>query len=429
VSASEGGAKLSVTAQFPSGTDASLAVVKGATPFVENVRVADGERWTSVGRDGDRWIAPACTRGCTVSYDVQLERAARAEDDRSLAEAHHDAIEAPPSTWLLRPLGGAGTPMRFHVVSPPGNTFVAGVFPVAGAEDTYQALATDWFGLPYAAFGRIERIDHVTSWTDAAILGGAADAPKLARWVKRASDAIVGFYGQPPIPRVLVLVRRTERSGVGFGSTMGSSGAAIDIAVGTRATDETLANDWVLVHEMSHTALPDLPPMLHWLEEGLATYVEPLARASAKLVTPERVWKDWLWGMPLGLPEEGDEGLNRTRTWGRTFWGGALFCLQADVTIREGTSNRRSLRDALREIVRQGGNIGVTWPIERILDVGDSATGLHVLRETYDRMALAPGRVDLDALFAKLGVRSVEGHVTFDDSAPLAAVRRSMMEP
>ena len=41
-----------------------------------------------------------------------------------------------------------------------------------------------------------------------------------------------------------------------------------------------------------------------------------------------------------GLPEPGDEGLDYTHTWGRTYWGGATFCLLADVRIRRETHNR-----------------------------------------------------------------------------------------
>jgi predicted metalloprotease with PDZ domain len=178
---------------------------------------------------------------------------------------------------------------------------------------------------------------------------------------------------------------------------------------------------------MIHTALPNVGRSHHWLEEGLATYVEPIVRARAGLVTPVDVWRDWLSGMPNGLPAPGDEGLDRTHTWGRTYWGGALFCLEADVAIRERTGNRRSLRDALRAIVARGGNISVDWSVERILDVGDAATGVTVLREKYERMATRPGGVDLTRLWLGLGVKDDRGTVDFDDAAPLAAIRRAML--
>jgi hypothetical protein len=207
---------------------------------------------------------------------------------------------------------------------------------------------------------------------------------------------------------------------------MGNAGAAIAIDVGRDATRVDFASDWVLVHEMVHTALPDLRGPHHWLEEGLATYVEPLARARAGLLDDEALWKDWLHGMPNGLPEPGDQGLDRTPTWGRTYWGGALFCLFADLEIRARTGGKRALDDALRAIVAAGGSIASAWPIDRVIDVGDAATGVPVLRELYDRWSHAPVAVDLDALWRRLGVSAHGDRLIFDDAAPLAATRHAM---
>ena len=117
------------------------------------------------------------------------------------------------------------------------------------------------------------------------------------------------------------------------------------------------------------------------------------ARVRAGLLSPEEAWKSLVEGVPNGLPGPGDEGLDHTQTWGRTYWGGAVFCLVADIAIREQSNNRHSLKSAMRGVVRRGGNITVEWPIERIFEVADEATGLHVLRDTYRRMGAQPGSV------------------------------------
>ena len=48
-------------------------------------------------------------------------------------------------------------------------------------------------------------------------------------------------------------------------------------------------------------------------------------------------WAEDRREMPRGLPNRGEGGMDDTHTWARTYWGGALFCLQADVAIREQT--------------------------------------------------------------------------------------------
>jgi hypothetical protein len=133
--------------------------------------------------------------------------------------------------------------------------------------------------------------------------------------------------------------------------------------------------------------------------------------------------------LPKGLPGPRDPGLDGTRDWGRTYWGGALFWLLADVEIRQRTDNRRGLEHALRGIVAAGGTIASRWPIEKALAEGDRAVGLGVLVPLYARMGPAPMSMDLDDLWSRLGVVRGTGGVRFDDRAPLAAVRRAITRP
>jgi hypothetical protein len=154
--------------------------------------------------------------------------------------------------------------------------------------------------------------------------------------------------------------------------------------------------------------------------------VEPIARARIGLVTDEKYWKDLLWGLPKGLPQEGDEGLDRTPTWGRTYWGGALFWFMADLEIRERTRGQRSLRDALQAILDAGGNATEKWDLHRIIEVGDRATGTTVLKELHDQMGTHPVATPLDAIFEQLGIREQDDRVIFNDNAPLAALRHAM---
>jgi len=126
------------------------------------------------------------------------------------------------------------------------------------------------------------------------------------------------------------------------------------------------------------------------------------------------------------LPQSGDQGLDHTHTWGRTYWGGALFCLLADVEIRRQTQNEKGLQDALRGILNAGGDMREDWELEKALDVGDHATGTDVLRKLYERMRNSPTETDLAALWKQLGIREENETVQFQDDAPLAAIRRSI---
>lgn len=247
-------------------------------------------------------------------------------------------------------------------------------------------------------------------------------------WVRDAAKAITVYYGRFPVATARVLiVPVADRHGVLQGTTWGDMRGFpgfTRMRIGQHTTQKELTDDWTMTHELSHMAFPGLQDDQHWMEEGLATYVEPIARVQAGQLASKKIWQDMMEGMPKGEPRDGDQGLNRTHTWGRTYWGGALFCLMADVEIRKETKNRKGLQDALRAIVAGGGSIDQDWPIERALAIGDQATGTQVLSGMYSKWGTEPVEVDLAGLWKELGVK--EGGESVD-GAPLAAVRRQII--
>jgi len=256
-----------------------------------------------------------------------------------------------------------------------------------------------------------------------------ASRQDLLNWVRAAAQAVSNYYGRFPVPRLALRIRARQGSGVGHGVTYPRGGGQTVTTVGEETDVSELKDDWTLTHEMVHLAFPSMARNHHWIEEGLATYVEPVARAQVGQLPIAEVWKEWTRDMPQGQPQAGDEGLDHTPTWGRTYWGGALFCLVAEVRIRERTHNRKGLQDALRGILKAGGVISEDWDIERVLAVGDKATGTDVLRTLYDQMRDKPVLIDLGQLWQKLGVRRTGAAVEFDDTAEEATIRKGITSP
>jgi hypothetical protein len=248
----------------------------------------------------------------------------------------------------------------------------------------------------------------------------------LLDWVMQSARAATAYFGGFPVTHARVRLLQSQGGRVSNGVSFGESGARCRITVGQHVTQAELDGDWVLTHEMIHFGFPSVEERHHWIEEGIATYVEPIARAQVGRLTAERVWRDMVDGMPQGLPAPGDQGLDNTHTWGRTYWGGALFCLLADVEIRKQTGTAKGLQDALRAINRAGGTIEADWPLDRAIEVGDKATQGKTLMELYGRMASKPATPDLSDLWKQLGVVRDNRGVTFDDGAALASVRASI---
>ncbi len=267
-----------------------------------------------------------------------------------------------------------------------------------------------------------------SSRIDVTIGDGQLQVPQqeVLQWVQRAAEAVATYYGRFPRPHVQIRIMPSGGRGVHGGQTFGRDGGFIRIRIGGDTLPAGLADDWMMAHEMVHLAFPSMADEHHWIEEGLATYVEPIARIQTGQMTAERMWADLVRDMPKGEPEDGDQGLDRTHTWGRTYWGGALFCLVADVQLREKTQNRQGLQDAMRAILNGGGDITQDWDIRKALKMGDDAVAVSVLVPLYESWKDAPVKVDLNDLWKKMGVAVDADRVVFDDNAPMAAIRRAI---
>jgi len=263
-------------------------------------------------------------------------------------------------------------------------------------------------------------------------LGQSGPKPSdVLDWVKGAANAVATYYGVFPVRHARVVVTGTNEEdkaihGTTWGDVAGVQGLS-RMRLGQEVTKADLDKDWTMTHELVHMAFSSLPEQSHWLEEGLATYVEPIARAQAGQLRAEEVWEGMITGMPHGEPKSGDHGLDQTHTWGRTYWGGAMFCLVADVRIRQATQNRKGLQDALRAIVAAHATIDTEWPLERVLKVGDQATDTAVLSDLYSEWKDTPVPVDLNQLWLDLGVKSGSHGLEFDPSAPLAPIRDAIL--
>ena len=306
-------------------------------------------------------------------------------------------------------------------------SLVARVFG-ANAEDGSVFMTRQ---MPYAASDRLPEVpvDIGAANLDVRFSPGDFSLPRetILDWLKASARAVSIYYGRFPVSNPRVLIVPVPGRGVQGGQAFGYRGPAIRLLLGQSSTEADLKADWKAVHEMVHLALPDVGEVHLWLAEGLAVYVESIARVQAGDLTEEKIWGDFLRDMPLGLPAAGDRGLDFTHTWGRTYWGGAIFCLLSDVELRKRTHNALGLEQAMRGVLAAGGTHDRVWPIERILKTADDATGLNVLAELYAKMRAAPSAPDLDALWLQLGVSRDGGTVVFDDSAPLAPLRKAIV--
>jgi hypothetical protein len=292
-------------------------------------------------------------------------------------------------------------------------------------------------GGAHAAAPEIETVNDVES---AFSLGGALISVEirdvvlrekkamLLDWVAYSAETVSNYYGRFPVDKVHIKVQVAGGHAVRFGQAFGGDSPFVRVVVGEHITPEALRRDWIMVHEMVHLAMADVPEANRWWLEGLSTYVESIARAQSEYLDEVFIWRNFIERMPKGLPRSGDRGLDQTPTWGRTYWGGALFCLLADIEIRKLTNNGKSLQDALRGVLVDGYSMQVSADPMQIFESGDRATGVSVLVPMYEKMKAAPYPIDLDELWQMLGVSVENETIVYDDNAPLAHVRKALLK-
>jgi hypothetical protein len=265
---------------------------------------------------------------------------------------------------------------------------------------------------------------------DIKLADSALQTEDVLAWVRRATEAVATYYGDFPVRRARVSVIQTkddDRSihGTTWGNIDGYQGVS-RMRLGRIVSSADLEADWTMTHELVHMAFASLSDEHHWLEEGLATYVEPIARSQDGQLSAEKVWGDLVSDMDQGEPRSGDHGLDQTHTWGRTYWGGAMFCLVADVEIRRATTNRKGLQDALRAIAAAGHTINTESELSSVLQLGDRSTGTTILSDLYRSWKDTPVHVNLNQLWDQLGIQRGPHGIKLSDAAPLANIRKAI---
>jgi hypothetical protein len=158
--------------------------------------------------------------------------------------------------------------------------------------------------------------------------------------------------------------------------------------------------------------------------EGTATWLEPIIRARAGWKPESEVWREWISEMPRGLP-----GLEQGGSSSRfsVYWSGALVMLMTDLDVRRASGGKIGLEDCLRGVLQDGVRAYDRWSLGRYIARCDALMGGQHLAENVERYVNQGRSFDLAGLWRDLGVSLQDGQVRFDDSAPLAALRRTLV--
>lgn len=440
VEAPTSGSRLvTVEATFDGAHTDRLGIPHEALPYVKDFKVRSGESYRVVERHGSEWIERSCNWRCSVRYRVDLgELASGCGEEVDCARRVGEATLSPALAWLVHPVPRTDVPVTVRVRTGNSDQFATGM---NAADDSGKSFTFRSFDLDEGSFTAFGPMRHYPievpgkgtskARIDVAVLGAtkyAMSDSAMRSWIEDAANVTVPLFGRFPVDRsTLFVVPAKGEDEVVFGKVLSLAGASVVVVVGDQMPAGATRKDWVLVHELFHLGFPTFRGEGRWLGEGLATYYEPILRARAGWTTEAEVFRQFARNMPRGQPERGSgAGLSARDDLDTIYWGGALFCLAADVRIREETHGRKSLDDVLRAALERGGDATHVWTVRDVVHLGDQTTGTSVLSEMYERHAARGERIDIDALMASLGVGSDSRDV--DAAHPLAWIRHGITE-
>jgi predicted metalloprotease with PDZ domain len=419
---------LQVEARFER-SPSSLLVIPDAEAAVRDIVIADPGPTRPLARHDDTWVAAPCLARCVVRYEVDLEALASSCRRFDCARRVGDAFIGPASSWIVRPQSSADAIV--HVETSGGSLarFATGLR--TDGRGGFVLRAHELNESSYTAFGTIRRHRLPLSGAaiDVALLGAplAMGDEATIRWVRDGAACVAHLFGRFPVDASVFVLPVRGADGVVFGRVMSLSGASVALLFGTETRAESAHQDWVVVHELFHLGTPSFVGEGHWLEEGLATYYEPILRERAGWISEADLWRHFTREMPRGLRKPGEApGLEEREDIDSTYWGGALFALLADVRIRQATGGARSLDDVLRAALAREGDATHSTRVADFVRVGDEATARHVLSELYVGLAVSGDPVDLGALWRSLGVIEDGLALSVRDDAPFSAIRRAI---
>ena len=409
-------------------------------------RLHDGQ---ALIRHGNRFDVPAAATG-PIHYAINLDAAARQANSIDVVYKAGPAWVAAGSSWLLQPQPlRADTRVTVAVRTPANSGFASGM--KRDDSGNYTILARRLHSATYGVFGAFREEGFSVPGPFAFMPAVVTTSPhsekarikvvvlpgdltltmdQLTYWLREAAMAVGRFWGGFPVDDVCILViPKAGYDRVVHGKVVSAGGPTIALQVGAQLDPSRLHDDWIVVHELFHLGFPTFPHVNKWLDEGLATYYEPVIRARVGWRSEQDLWQELTYDMPQGLAAMERQGLDNSQDYRDIYWGGAMLAFVADVRIRERTQNRLGLEDGLRAVLARGGHAGTVWTIDKAVSVVDRAVGVSVLGTLVAKHRKQGTPVGFDNILKELGVARSDDGVVLDGNASLAPIRNRIVRP
>jgi hypothetical protein len=382
------------------------------------------KNFTALGNRDHWWTDPDGYQDGKGRFTYALGAFAKAEDDMGSAMPFGEAVLVTPGFLLPLPETDRAAMLRFRFKLPAGGAVVTALRPDTDGYYQVPLLRLNEAGPLILGTIAAKTIPGDPALTLAVPPGALQVADEsLSAWVSAVAESNRRFWARSPTEGGLIVLIPSPRGGVPFGRVLSLGGAVVTVLVGRQATPQDLYDDWVLVHEFLHLGSPLMRDTGAWLNEGIATFYEPVLRTRAGWKSEDQVWREWISAMPRGMPAITGIGLENAGR-GGIYWGGALFVLMAEIESLLASGGETGFSDCLRTVLAEGADVTVKWPTMNLLHRCDALLGKPVIATLAQQHIEKGSAMDLDKLWRRLGVSLDGDKVRYDDGAELAWLRQ-----
>lgn len=380
--------------------------------------------------------------GQCVRFAIDLEEATKRERDADIAlRVGRDVLLEPDLfLWLARP-----APVRDEVhvrfALPDG---IRASVPWPSRDDgSYRVTPSTYAWQTLMALGRftVEPILLPGGALEVVLLDHPAKANPagIERWVREGGFALANLHGRLPVPRARVIVQPvrapSDSEPVVFGAGVRGGGPTVHLLLADHARDEQLTGEWILVHELSHLAVPFLARDAAWLAEGLATYYQNVLRARRGMMTAEEAWERIDAGFERGRKqaegsaldlERASARMNEDHAYYRVYWSGAAIALAIDLELRSQTRDQ-SLDTAIAGLREAMGDKVERPSAEQALAIMDRVTRTKIPSRAAERWLRERSFPEVAGLYQRLGLRREGARMVLDARAVDAKIAAAIM--
>jgi len=377
--------------------------------------------------------------GQTLFYEFDLS-AALGKQRWSAARLVGDDISIPPDLWLWRPYSlQENEHINVHFDFPTGIKYSTPWIPLGNNTLRIPDTPVDWpsasvFGTFTTDTIRIKNCSFAVSFMDGTYKTTPAE---LKEWLKGAARSVCNIYGDFPVNHVQILIfpGKPGSEPVPFGMVLRGGGITINFYIDPSRPLEEFIADWTATHEMSHSLLPMTDRQDAWLSEGLATYYQYILMGRDKRLTEQQTWQRIYNGFQKGIRgskgmtlQETAHKMHRLRAFRYVYWSGAAMLFKADIALRQQSKGEKSLDTVLKEIKKNILPQNKSWSGREMIKIMDSLSQTTVFSDIYKQCINSHDFPVQENFLKKLGIIIETGQVKIDNNAPLAYIRKNLLE-